>query len=147
MKVELRYDEYHPFILETIKWGKLVENIYYARFALKTHKYVHYDTCYEYCTNKKSFVFNCNPIIYDINERPLKESNPEEYYNHPDYWRASIAFYFPEEVSHFNSYSVDALRWEYEIWFVSIPVIDFIKNYDEMHPVEITVEHKEKNGD
>ena len=148
MKVEIRYDKYQPFILETIKWGKLVDNVYYARFALKNHKYVHFDTSYEFFKNQKNFVFSCSPIIYDTNEQPLRETNQERYYSHSDYWRASIALQFPEEVSHFNSYSIDALRWEYEIWFVNISVSDFIKKYDEMSNIEIiTIKQKEENGD
>ncbi len=139
MNIELRYDEYQPFILETLKWGKLVDNIYYANFTLKDHKYVHYDTCYEYSNNSKSFVFNCTPIIYDINDKPLRESNSQEYYKHSDYWRASIAFQIPEEVLIFNSYNINALRWEYEIWFINISITDFITKYDNMTPVDIIV--------
>jgi hypothetical protein len=100
---------------------------------------VHYDTCYEYSNSNKSFVFNCTPIIYDINDKPLRESNSQEYYEHSDYWRASIAFQIPEEVSIFNSYNINALRWEYEIWFTNISITDFITKYDSMAPVNIII--------
>lgn len=143
MKVQLRYDEYQPFLLDTLKWGKVAENIYYARFQLKEHKYVHYNHYYEYLDNKRYFVLTCSPMIYTNDFKLLKEINLDEYYLHEDYWQASLAFEYPEEVSSFDSFSINALKWEYELWFINVDQEKFFLEYDNMPAVEITIGKKD----
>lgn len=143
MKVQLRYDEYQPFLLDTLKWGKVAENIYYARFQLKEHKYVHYNHYYEYLNNKRYFVLTCSPMIYTNDFKLLKEMNLDEYYLHEDYWQASLAFEYPEEVSSFDSFSINALKWEYELWFINVDQEKFFLEYDNMPAVEITIGKKD----
>lgn len=143
MKVQLRYDEYQPFLLDTLKWGRVAENIYYARFQLKEHKYVHYNHYYEYLDNKRYFVLSCSPMIYTNDFKLLKEINLDEYYLHEDYWQASLAFEYPEEVSSFDSFSINALKWEYELWFINVDQEKFFLEYDNMPAVEITIGKKD----
>lgn len=143
MKVQLRYDEYQPFLLDTLKWGKVAENIYYARFQLKEHKYVHYNHYYEYLDNKRYFVLTCSPMIYTDDFKLLKEINLDEYYLHEDYWQASLAFEYPKEVSSFDSFSINALKWEYELWFINVDQEKFFLEYDNMPAVEITIGKKD----
>lgn len=143
MKVQLRYDEYQPFLLDTLKWGKVAENIYYARFQLKEHKYVHYNHYYEYLDNKRYFVLTCSPMIYTNDFKLLKEINLDEYYLDEDYWQASLAFEYPEEVSSFDSFSINALKWEYELWFINVDQEKFFLEYDNMPAVEITIGKKD----
>jgi len=143
MKVELRYEEYQPFILDNLKWGKIAENIYYARFQLKEDKYVHYDYHYEYLNNKRYFVLTCSPMIYTDDFKLLKEINLDEYYLHEDYWQASLAFEYPEEISSFDSFSINALKWEYELWFINIDQEKFFLEYENMPAVQITVGKKD----
>lgn len=143
MKVQLRYDEYQPFLLDTLKWGRVAENIYYARFQLKEHKYVHYNHYYEYLNNKRYFVLTCSPMIYTNDFKLLKEINLDEYYLHEDYWQASLAFEYPEEVSSFDSFSINALKWEYELWFINVDQEKFFLEYDNMPAVEITIGKKD----
>ncbi len=143
MKVELRYEEYQPFILDNLKWGKIAENIYYARFQLKEDKYVHYHYHYEYLNNKRYFVLTCSPMIYTDDFKLLKEINLDEYYLHEDYWQASLAFEYPEEISSFDSFSINALKWEYELWFINIDQEKFFLEYENMPAVQITVGKKD----
>ena len=143
MKVEVKYDKYQPFILDNLKWGKVAENIYYARFKLKEHKYVHYNHYYEYLNNKRYFVLSCSPMIYTNDFKLLKEINLDEYYLHEDYWQASLAFEYPEEVSSFDSFSINALKWEYELWFINVDQEKFFLEYENMPAVQITVGKKD----
>jgi hypothetical protein len=143
MKVEVKYDKYQPFILDNLKWGKVAENIYYARFKLKEHKYVHYHHHYEYLDNKRYFVLTCSPMIYTDDFKLLKEINLDEYYLHKDYWQASLAFEYPEEVLSFDSFSINALKWEYELWFINVDQEKFFSEYDNMPIVKVTIGKKD----
>ncbi len=143
MNIELRYKEYQPFIIDTLKWGRITEDVYYARFQLKEHKYIHYTHHYEYTNNKKYFVLSCSPIIYTSDFKQLREVNLDEYYLHEDYWQASIAFEYPDEVFNFDSFSINALKWEYELWFINIDKDVFFNKYDNMPAVNISVSTKD----
>jgi len=148
MNVEISYKNQQPFLLETIKWFKMTDDIYYARFALKDHKYVYYQKSLDYKNSKTYFTFSCTPIIYDENSNLLRETNYVNYFNHTNFWTASLSFEYPENITRFNAITVNDLKWEYEIWFTKIDINRFLNLYDQSTPPQIALNNsnKDKNG-
>ena len=130
--------------VESLKWTQspTSPNVWYGNFRTIRDKYIHaeLDVSHGYGDTPACITVKCSPVIWSKSPTgivDLSESDWSEYISHPDYWYAEIEYLIPSADVQLQSYTITALKWQYEVWAIAATEVEINVLYEMGDEVEV----------
>ncbi len=130
--------------VESLKWAQsqTSPNVWYGNFRTLRDKYLHVelDVQHGYGDKPACITVKCSPVIWSDSSTglvALAELNWSEYIKHHDYWYAEIEYLIPSADVQLQTYTITALKWQYEVWAIATTAEEINELYEIGDDVEV----------